>query len=333
MDGLTLEDEDGPMGGLIEVVNCPITCELMTEPVMLVEDGQTYEKAALDAWLTDNNTSPTTGKELDSKKYVVNYTVLRTIEGLKETRDNIQKHTEETIRKATVENLGAHLSHIHSKGTLEHTAKPREQKRVESARREYTVTIDTRPFGFEYDLRTITKVPIGSPAHTAGLSAHSIILSINGKPAGDDCIPELFAKEKLPFEMTLQRSSSTAGWTAGGSDLDEKTDDGVYEHRDWYKGCFNSSDGDDIDLLLQAQGVSWLKRTAIGWFLPNYIIVVSDDYKKIYHAGQAGPIGMVSGGGVSYRSMDVPFLGASNLGQDQVHIQLEEKGLAPKNGG
>ena len=50
---------------------CPITNELMTDPVFTM-DGQTYERAAIEAWLRNHDTSPATGKPLPSKKLVPN---------------------------------------------------------------------------------------------------------------------------------------------------------------------------------------------------------------------------------------------------------------------
>merc|ERR1711964_81348 len=49
---------------------CSITTDLMEEPVILIEDGQTYEKEALDDWLLINDISPNTGKVLGSKKSI-----------------------------------------------------------------------------------------------------------------------------------------------------------------------------------------------------------------------------------------------------------------------
>ena len=48
---------------------CPITNELMTDPVFTM-DGQTYERAAIEAWLRNHDTSPATGKPLPSKMLV-----------------------------------------------------------------------------------------------------------------------------------------------------------------------------------------------------------------------------------------------------------------------
>ena len=40
---------------------CPITQELMEEPVV-TQDGQTYERHAIEYWLRDHDTSPLTGQ-------------------------------------------------------------------------------------------------------------------------------------------------------------------------------------------------------------------------------------------------------------------------------
>ena len=42
---------------------CPITHELMVDPVSTV-DGQVYERAAIEAWLRNNDTSPITNETL-----------------------------------------------------------------------------------------------------------------------------------------------------------------------------------------------------------------------------------------------------------------------------
>ena len=44
---------------------CPITSEIMTDPVSTL-DGFTYERAAITAWLRTKDTSPKTGAKLES---------------------------------------------------------------------------------------------------------------------------------------------------------------------------------------------------------------------------------------------------------------------------
>lgn len=43
---------------------CPITCELLREPVVAL-DGHTYEKSAIEKWLKSNHTSPRSGEKME----------------------------------------------------------------------------------------------------------------------------------------------------------------------------------------------------------------------------------------------------------------------------
>ena len=51
---------------------CPITAELFKDPVLLVEDGYTYERDAVTKWLTKHDTSPMTGGTLKSRALAPN---------------------------------------------------------------------------------------------------------------------------------------------------------------------------------------------------------------------------------------------------------------------
>ena len=53
---------------------CPITAEIMTDPVSTL-DGFTYERTAITEWLRTNDTSPSTGAKLESKRLIPNVTV------------------------------------------------------------------------------------------------------------------------------------------------------------------------------------------------------------------------------------------------------------------
>ena len=57
--------------GIASSLLCPITKQLMTDPVFTM-DGQTYERSAIEAWLKTHDTAPATGKRLPSKKLVDN---------------------------------------------------------------------------------------------------------------------------------------------------------------------------------------------------------------------------------------------------------------------
>lgn len=57
-----------------EAFICPITQDIMTEPVV-ASDGHTYERTAIELWLTNNNRSPMTGLQLENKQLVPSYTL------------------------------------------------------------------------------------------------------------------------------------------------------------------------------------------------------------------------------------------------------------------
>lgn len=87
---------------------CPITTEVMRNPVMLT-DGHVYEKEAIEKWLTNHNTSPLT-KAVVSKDYIVPCYVLRKmIEKFFEenkTSSSIEKENKEKRkRQPTIYNL------------------------------------------------------------------------------------------------------------------------------------------------------------------------------------------------------------------------------------
>ena len=52
-----------PTPELPEEVLCPITTELMVDPVFTA-DGHTYERKSIELWLTKKRTSPLTGEPL-----------------------------------------------------------------------------------------------------------------------------------------------------------------------------------------------------------------------------------------------------------------------------
>ena len=63
---------------------CPITAEIMTNPVS-TSDGFTYERAAITEWLRTKDTSPKTGATLESKMLIPNHLVRGMIRAFNET--------------------------------------------------------------------------------------------------------------------------------------------------------------------------------------------------------------------------------------------------------
>ena len=64
---------------------CPITAEIMTDPVSTL-DGFTYERAAITEWLRTKDTSPKTGATLESKILIPNYNHRSMIRAFNEAR-------------------------------------------------------------------------------------------------------------------------------------------------------------------------------------------------------------------------------------------------------
>ena len=59
---------------------CPINSKLMNNPVILVENGQTYDRESIMTWLAKNGTDPLTGKEITNIKFAINYAIKRQVE-------------------------------------------------------------------------------------------------------------------------------------------------------------------------------------------------------------------------------------------------------------
>ncbi|UJR20185.1 hypothetical protein I4U23_023317 [Adineta vaga] len=51
---------------------CPITRDIMINPVILIDDGYSYEESVLKSWLENHNTSPMTNNILKNKTYTPN---------------------------------------------------------------------------------------------------------------------------------------------------------------------------------------------------------------------------------------------------------------------
>jgi hypothetical protein len=52
---------------------CPITLDLMRDPVILGNSGRTFEREAIVLWLNHHNTDPVTNEVLQNTQLVTNY--------------------------------------------------------------------------------------------------------------------------------------------------------------------------------------------------------------------------------------------------------------------
>ncbi|CAF1003096.1 unnamed protein product [Adineta steineri] len=72
-----------------ENLKCPITLELFHDPV-IAQDGHTYEREAIVAWLTQNGTSPKTREPMTIESLRPNHTVKQFVDEFQST--SLQKH-------------------------------------------------------------------------------------------------------------------------------------------------------------------------------------------------------------------------------------------------
>ncbi len=70
--------EDPAHNVVIEDFLCPITQSIMSDPVTDA-NGHSYEKAAIEEWLSNHNTSPVTGALLSHKNLVPNHSLRNAI--------------------------------------------------------------------------------------------------------------------------------------------------------------------------------------------------------------------------------------------------------------
>ena len=59
---------------------CPITMEILVDPVLVVESGHTYERSEIEKWFHTHSTDPVTNHTLKSKRVVPNFSMRHTIE-------------------------------------------------------------------------------------------------------------------------------------------------------------------------------------------------------------------------------------------------------------
>ena len=64
---------------------CPITTEVMSDPVMAA-DGYAYERSAIERWLATKSTSPMTGEALQHTHTFPNHMLRRMIREWRESR-------------------------------------------------------------------------------------------------------------------------------------------------------------------------------------------------------------------------------------------------------
>jgi hypothetical protein len=76
---------------------CPITTEIMTDPVILVETGTTYDRASISQWLEKHDSDPSTGLKIQSKEMIPVLALKNAIEEWRQDLIDRQKERKEKI--------------------------------------------------------------------------------------------------------------------------------------------------------------------------------------------------------------------------------------------
>jgi len=78
-----LADVSKDQSKLPDEFKCPITCDLMSDPVICA-DGHTYDRYAIERWLSQHGTSPKTNARLPSREVIPNHNLRALIEQFRE---------------------------------------------------------------------------------------------------------------------------------------------------------------------------------------------------------------------------------------------------------
>ena len=76
-----IEEQPTTQNNLLQYLKCPITHEIMTQPVVL-QDGYTYEKQAITNWLSHHSRSPMTNLPINNFQLIPNLIVTQLIREL-----------------------------------------------------------------------------------------------------------------------------------------------------------------------------------------------------------------------------------------------------------
>ena len=81
---VNVPSESSARGDLTDGMRCPISLELMRDPVICA-DGHSYERANIKSWLMRSNCSPKTNLELEHKFLIPNMNLKIIIEAYRST--------------------------------------------------------------------------------------------------------------------------------------------------------------------------------------------------------------------------------------------------------
>ncbi len=86
-----------------EAYTCPLSMEIMSEPVINVKSGHTYEKASIEQWLAKNNTDPQTREETSMQDLVPNRAIAEAIKAFEDQTRLANKDVQvQEVKKSNV---------------------------------------------------------------------------------------------------------------------------------------------------------------------------------------------------------------------------------------
>lgn len=91
-----IKDQLERVEDMLDTYVCPITAELLINPVM-AEDGQTYEQTEITKWFKTHDTSPITRKKI-GKKVTINYKAKSTIAELQDQKNKLEARVKELTK-------------------------------------------------------------------------------------------------------------------------------------------------------------------------------------------------------------------------------------------
>ena len=89
---------------------CPVTLAVFADPVVLVETGHSFERAAIERHLSRFNTCPATLLTLEDKTLVVNHQLRKACQEFQETQKHLVR-IQSALRTALVALLHCSLRH------------------------------------------------------------------------------------------------------------------------------------------------------------------------------------------------------------------------------
>ena len=99
---------------------CPITCDVMSDPVILAETCQTYERAAIERWLATNLSCPITGVQLlqDPPLLLPNIAMRSAIEELQLAAERREDAEARAVAEAKVEARAGAFAEAEAKSAM-----------------------------------------------------------------------------------------------------------------------------------------------------------------------------------------------------------------------